>query len=164
MTGKVPVRRWIAEAMLVFALGALGALAVSADAADLDGAAPRTPFKAVVDLPTFMEHVLSPAADKIWLTSGTIGDATGEHDLTPTTTEQWEQVVTGAAMLAEATNALMIPERARDRAWIEYSVKLSEAAEQAYHAAEAHDVKAIQQVSERLDGICADCHRHYGVE
>jgi hypothetical protein len=41
---------------------------------------------------------------------------------------------------------------------------LAEAANQAYLAAEARDLKSISEVSDRLDGICAACHRHYGVE
>lgn len=122
------------------------------------------PFKAFVDLPTFMEHVLTPAADRIWLATGTIIDASGEHDLTPKTNEQWDEVVTGAATLAEATNALLIPDRARGPSWVEFSRRLAVAAEEAYRAAEAHDIDGVRRVSERLDGICADCHRQYGVE
>jgi hypothetical protein len=58
----------------------------------------------------------------------------------------------------------MIPERARDAAWNTYARKLADAAGKAYRAAEAHDLKAISEVSDALDGICASCHRHYGVE
>lgn len=70
----------------------------------------------------------------------------------------------GAATLAEATNALMIPQRARDAAWNSYVQKLADAAKEAYIAAEAHDLHSIARVSDRLDGICAACHRHYGLE
>jgi hypothetical protein len=72
--------------------------------------------------------------------------------------------VSGAATLAEATNALMIPQRAPDPAWNLYVRKLADAADKAYRAAEAHDLKSISEVSDRLDGICAACHRHYGLE
>jgi len=58
----------------------------------------------------------------------------------------------------------MIPERALDAQWIFYVQKLAAAANKAYVAAEAHDLKTISQVSDQLDGICAACHRHYGVE
>jgi len=113
---------------------------------------------------TFMEHVLSPAATVIWRVNGLIIDASGEHDLSPKTDRDWEQVVSGAATLAEATNALMIPERVRDREWIKYAEKLAAAAARAYRGAEGHDLKAVSEVSDQLDGICSDCHRHYGVE
>jgi hypothetical protein len=127
--------------------------------------APQTPpFKAHVDLQTFMEHVLSPAAAVIWRSNAILIDKDGEHDLSPKTDADWEKLVTGTATLAEATNALMIPERVRDQAWNPYVQKLAEAANKAYRAAEAHDLKSISEVSDQLDGICAACHRHYGVE
>jgi cytochrome c556 len=72
--------------------------------------------------------------------------------------------VSGAATLAEATNALMIPERARDQEWNRYAKKLADAADKAYRAAEAHDLKSVSEVSDQLDRICAACHRHYGLE
>jgi cytochrome c556 len=122
------------------------------------------PFRAYVDMKTFMEHVLSPAAKVVWSVNAVVIDEKGEHDLSPKTDEDWEQIVSGAATLAEATNALMIPERALDARWNFYAQKLAEAADKAYVAAEAHDLKTISQVSDRLDSICAACHRHYGVE
>jgi hypothetical protein len=128
------------------------------------GEAPAVPFKAHVDLKTFMEHVLTPAATAIWRVNGSIIDTSGEHDLSPKTDEDWEQVVSGAATLAEATNALMIPERVRDRDWIRYAEMLAAAAAKAYRGAVDHDLKAVSEVSDKLDGICAACHRHYGLE
>jgi hypothetical protein len=129
-----------------------------------DDAAGTPPFKAYVDMKTFMEHVLSPAAAVIWKVNGVVIDAKGEHDLSPKTDDDWEQIVSGAATLAEATNALMIPQRARDPSWNPYVKKLADAADKAYRAAEAHDLKSISEVSDQLDGICAACHRHYGLE
>jgi hypothetical protein len=122
------------------------------------------PFRAHVDIKTFMEHVLTPAAKIVWSVNGVVIDETGEHDLSPKTEDDWERVVSGAATLAEATNALMIPERALDPEWSRYAKALADAANKAYQAAEAHDLKAISQVSDQLDGICAACHRHYRVE
>jgi hypothetical protein len=129
-----------------------------------DDAATAPPFQAYVDMKTFMEHVLSPAAAIIWKVNGVVIDAKGEHDLSPKTDDDWEQIVSGAATLAEATNALMIPQRARDPSWNPYVKKLAEAADKAYRAAEAHDLKSVSEVSDQLDGICAACHRHYGLE
>jgi hypothetical protein len=113
---------------------------------------------------TFMEHVLTPAAKVVWSVNAVVIDEKGEHDLAPKSDADWEQVVSGAATLAEATNALMIPQRALDPNWNGYVKRLAEAANKAYVAAEAHDLKTISQVSDQLDGICAACHRHYGIE
>jgi hypothetical protein len=122
------------------------------------------PFQAHVDMKTFMEHVLTPAATLIWRANGSVIDASGEHDLGPRTDNDWENITSGAATLAEATNALMIPGRALDPEWNAYVKKLADAADRAYQAAEAHDLKTIADVSDHLDGICAACHRHYGLE
>ena len=122
------------------------------------------PFVPHVDMKTFMDHVLSPAAAVIWKSNGIVIDAKGEHDLSPKSEDDWEQIVSGAATLAEATNALMIPQRARDPSWNPYVKKLADAADKAYRAAEAHDLKSVSEVSDQLDGICAACHRHYGLE
>lgn len=126
--------------------------------------APPPPFQPHVDMKTFMEHVVQPAATVIWSVNGIVIDEKGEHDLSPKTDEDWEKIVTGAATLAEATNALMIPQRAIDADWNRYAGKLAAAADRAYRAAEDHDLKSISEISDRLDGICAACHRHYGFE
>ena len=129
-----------------------------------ENAIPTPPFQPYVDLKTFMEHVLSPAAAVIWKVNGVVIDAKGEHDLSPKSDDDWEQIVSGAATLAEATNALMLPQRALDPEWNAYAKKLADAADKAYRAAEAHDLKGVSEVSDQLDGICAACHRHYGLE
>ena len=129
-----------------------------------DDAAPVSPFQPHVDMKTFMQHVLGPAAAIIWRVNGVVIDEKGEHDLSPKSDDDWEQVVSGAATLAESTNALMIPQRARDPDWNRYVKKLADAANKAYRAAEAHDLKSVSEVGDQLDGICAACHRHYGLE
>jgi hypothetical protein len=147
-------------------LGVLAAFVVGAVAPPSRGedAAPMPPFEAHVDMKTFMQHVLTPAAKIVWSVNGIVIDEKGEHDLSPKSDADWEQIVSGAATLAEATNALMIPRRALDPQWNFYAKKLAEAANKAYVAAEARDLKSISEVSDRLDGICAACHRHYGLE
>jgi hypothetical protein len=141
---------------------AIGCLAASPSISE--DAAPVAPFQAHVDMKTFMEHVLSPAARIIWKVNGLLIDEKGEHELSPRSDDDWEQVVSGAATLAEATNALMIPERLRDQDWNRYVKQLADAADKAYRGAEAHDLKSVSEVSDQLDGICAACHRHYGLE
>ena len=76
------------------------------------------PFRAHVDMKTFMEHVLTPSATIIWRVNGIIFDDKGEHDLAPRSDADWEQIVSGAATLAEVTNALMSPPRVRDPHWV----------------------------------------------
>lgn len=127
-------------------------------------AEPLPPFRAHVDMKTFMEHVLTPAAGVIWRVNAVVIDEKGEHDLSPKSEAEWEQIESAAATLAEATNALMIPQRTLDGQWNFYAGNLAQAASEAFRGAEARDLKAVSDVSDRLDGICAACHRHYGVE
>ncbi len=143
---------------------AVVAAGVAASPSFGEDAAPPSPFQAYVDMKTFMQHVLTPAATIIWRTNGLVINEKGEHDLSPKSEADWEQIVSGAATLVEATNALMIPQRALDPQWSFYVKNLAEAANKAYLAAEARDLKSISQVSDQLDGICAACHRHYGLE
>jgi hypothetical protein len=151
---SVRIRAGIAAALVIVYAAAAPSLG--------EDAAP--PYRAYVDMKTFMEHVLTPAAKIVWSVNGVVIDERGEHDLSPKTDEDWERVVSGAATLVEATNALITPERARDAEWLRYAKALADAADKAYRAAEAHDLRTISQVSDQLDGICAACHRHYGVE
>lgn len=144
--------------------GAAAPAAATAAAAKPRHRSAPPPFRPMVDMATFMDHVLTPAATVVWRTNGFVNDATGDHDLAPKTDADWEAVVSGAAMLAEATNALMIPQRALDADWYTYVQPLAAAAEQAYQAAERRDLKAIADVSDRLDATCSSCHRHYGFE
>ena len=118
-----------------------------------ENAVPMPPFRPYIDMKTFMEHVLTPAAKIVWSVNAVVIDEKGEHDLSPKTEAGWEEIVSGAATLAEATNALMIPERARDPQWIVCVQRLAEAANQAYVAAETHDLKTVSEVSDRLDGL-----------
>ena len=160
---------WTTAVVLGAALFPMQSSRCAGVAASQAPASPRAsgltpPFREIVTLPTFMEHVLSPAADIVWRASGTSADASGEHDLTPTTNAQWEVVVSGSASLAEATNALMIPQRERDAAWFRLATLLAKAAEDAYRAAETHDAKGIAMAGERIDAACTNCHKHYGIE
>jgi hypothetical protein len=140
-------------------------LAIAAASPSRSGdAALTSPFQPHVDMKTFMEHVLSPAAAIIWRVNGVVIDGKGVHDLSPQSDDDWEQIVSGAATLAEATNALMIPQRALDPSWNSYVKKLADAADKAYRAAEVHDLKSVSEVSDQLDEVCAACHRHYGLE
>ena len=91
------------------------------------------PFRVYVDMKTFMEHVLTPAAKIVWSVNAVVIDEKGEHDLSPKSDADWEGIVSGAATLAESTNAL----RALDARWIFYVQKLAAAANKAYVAAEA---------------------------
>jgi len=153
---SIRIRGIVAAALIMSSLGASSSM--------FDTRASKSPFRAHVDMQTFMEHVLTPAAQIIWSVNGSMIDEKGEHDLSPRSDDDWEKIVSGAATLAEANNALRLPERARDAEGSGQVKRVGDAAGKAYRAAEAHDLKSISEVSDELDGVCAACHRHYGLE
>lgn len=144
---------------LGFAMAAgLALLAGPVSAADEEKPMPS------VDMATLMDHVITPAAYAVWHASGWRIDAEGEHDLSPQTDEEWEDVISGAAQLVESGHLLMVDERVLDDDWPKFVRKLTDAAEEAWAAAEAHDKKGIASVGDRLDEICTSCHKNYGYE
>ena len=50
-----------------------------------ENAEPAPSFQAHVDMKTFMEHVLTPAAKIVWSVNAVMIDEKGEHDLSPKT-------------------------------------------------------------------------------
>jgi len=120
------------------------------------------------DLPMteFMGHFVDPAAFMYWKNSGTMVDEKGEHDLTPTTDEGWDVLVTGATMLVEAGNVLQLQGRTRapEADWNKYAQMLSERAMIARAAAEKHDKKAVFEEGAKVYEVCVACHAQFVIE
>lgn len=96
-------------------IGAAIVIACAAASPSMSNNAVLTPpFQPHVDMKTFMEHVLSPAATVIWRVNGTVIDATGEHDLSPKSDDDWEQIVSSTATLAESRKATPTPCASQD--------------------------------------------------
>ena len=73
---------------------------------------PPPPYKPVADVKTLMASIMDPIADQYWGSVGTIIDETGEHELSPKTAEEWDNVRNAAYIVAESGNMLMMPSRA----------------------------------------------------
>lgn len=117
------------------------------------------------DLPMseFMGHFVDPAAFMYWKGSGTDITEQGERDLSPTTDEGWDVVVSGATMLIEAGNALQLPGRTRapEADWIKYAQMLSDRAVIARAAAEKRDKQAVFDEGGRVYEVCVACHEQF---
>lgn len=120
------------------------------------------------DLPMteFMGHVVDPAAFMYWKGSGTEIDEKGEHDLSPTTDEGWDTLVTGASILMEAGNMLQLPGRARapEADWNRYAQQLTERAVIARAAAEKHDKKGVFDEGGKVYEVCVACHEQFVIQ
>lgn len=120
------------------------------------------------DLPMseFMGHFVDPAAFMYWKGSGTMIDEKGEHDLSPTTDEGWDVLVTGATMLIEAGNVMQLPGRTRapEADWNKYAQLLSDRAVIARAAAEKRDKQAVFDEGGKVYEVCVACHEQFVIE
>jgi hypothetical protein len=131
----------------------------------------RTPEKTVAvsdyvrahDIHHLMEVVVEPQADVFWNSAGTITDATGEHDLTPTTDVGWLATQSAAATIAEVGNLLMTPQFAEGRGgdWNQFAKSLVEIAIAAEKAAVDRNAGAVMEVGATMDTVCEACHQVY---
>ena len=109
-----------------------------------------------------MERVIDPPADLFWEASGTIITAAGETSRAPTTDAGWQAAVNAAATLAEASNLLMMPGRARDdKEWMQYARQLQSTATAGMKAALAKDERAVFDTGGEVFLACRSCHMKY---
>jgi hypothetical protein len=97
-----------------------------------------------VDMKTFMEHVLTPAAKIVWSVNAVVIDAQGERDLSPKSDADWEADRERRGDARRSGQRVDAPgARARSRNGTVTPKDWADAAARAYVAAEAHDPKSI---------------------
>jgi len=150
-------------------------------------AADTPPYTTTATVKDIMLSIVDPAGDLIWESVATTVDSKGIHTTLPTTDDDWMKVRSGAIMLIEASNLLMIPGRHvaraheksetpgielepsemealinKDRAsWYKRAGHLHETAEKALKVIDSKDSKALFDVGAQLDEACENCHRQY---
>ena len=114
------------------------------------------------DMHDFMAHLLTPASEAIWESSGYVITEDGEFSLEPTYEEEWERVLYGAKVITESASLLSIPSRSKNRnEWIVFAGLLEEVGHKAFRAAEKKDVEALFEVGAELYQVCVACHQVY---
>mgnify|MGYP003326339296 FL=1 len=114
------------------------------------------------DMHDFMAHLLTPASEAIWESSGYVITEEGEFSLEPTNEEEWERVLYGAKVITESASLLSIPSRSKNRnEWIVFAGLLEEVGQKAFEAAERIDVEALFEVGAELYQVCVACHQVY---
>ena len=157
----------ILRRIITLAAIALLAAACSPKAPDKLAKAPsEAKFNTDLPMTEFMGHFVDPAAFMYWKGSGTEVTEKGERDLSPTTDEGWDVLVSGATMLMEAGNSLQLPGRTRapEADWNRYAQMLTARALIARAAAEKHDKKAVFDEGGRLYEVCVACHEQYVIQ
>ena len=114
------------------------------------------------DMHDFMAHLLTPASEAIWESSGYVITEEGEFSLEPTNEEEWERVLYGAKVITESASLLSIPSRSKNRnEWIVFAGLLEEVGQKAFDAAERKDVNALFDIGAELYQVCVACHQVY---
>tara|TARA_B100001113_G_scaffold84721_1_gene67429 strand:- start:233 stop:661 length:429 start_codon:yes stop_codon:yes gene_type:complete len=114
------------------------------------------------DMHDFMAHLLTPASEAIWESSGYVITEEGEFSLEPTNEEEWERVLYGAKVITESASLLSIPSRSKNRnEWIVFAGLLEGVGQKAFEAAEKKDVDALFEIGAELYQVCVACHQVY---
>ena len=117
------------------------------------------------DMHDLMAHLLTPASEAIWESSGYVITEEGEFSLEPTNEEEWERVLYGAKVITESAYLLNIPSRSKNRKeWIIFAGLLEDVGERAFEAAENKDVESLFEIGAELYQVCVSCHQVYMVE
>jgi hypothetical protein len=142
---------------------------------------PSTPAVQEVraDLNQLMRGVFYPAANVVFFAQAdnpadvkpAIGqDPSMATDPLTSTFGGWQAVENAALALAESTNLLLVAGRVcsngepvpmKDPAWSTFVQDVRDASVKAYKAAQAKDQDKIIEISEKLSGACAGCHRKW---
>lgn len=138
------------------------AISLGAAACSQAPAAP-TAAEPAHDIKTMMQIIVQPQADVFWKSTGTISDANGTRDLTPTTDAGWLATQSAAATLAEMGVLLKNPTYAEGKGddWIEYADALTKISLRAQAAAKAHNPEAVMETGSEIYNVCAACHATY---
>ncbi len=123
---------------------------------------PQPAFNIELTTKELMKYAIDPSADIVWAASGYVVDEKGTTDLSPKTREGWSIVENNATIVAELSNALMLPGRSPgEPQWNEYSRRLHDAAMAAKKAAHDQDRAGLLRTGGDLYAACTACHKYY---
>jgi hypothetical protein len=136
--------------------------AQKAASASPPAAATDAPYNTEIAVKDLMDHAIDPSADIVWAASGYVVDMQGTHDLSPTTPEGWKKVEDNAAIVAELSNALMLPGRSPgEPKWNQFATRLQGTALAAMRAAQRRDKAALLSTGSDMFLACTACHTYY---
>jgi hypothetical protein len=116
------------------------------------------------DVKQLMAVVVQPQADVFWKSAGTVTDATGQHDLRPTTDEAWLRAQSAAATLTEMGNLLQtrLYSEGRSKDWMQFSQALSQIGMKAEKAVKDRvSEDEIFEIGGTVYNVCTACHQVY---
>jgi hypothetical protein len=115
-----------------------------------------------IELKSLMLWLIDPAADAIWDSVSTIIDRNGTTNIAPKNDEEWESLRQQAAVLTEAGNLLMMPNRVQPgRIWALAAKKLNTSGFLALQATLNKDPDLLFKAGEEIYKSCSGCHHTY---
>ena len=150
----------------IVTMAAMAALLAACNQKPPAPAAGAVKFDNSLNVTEVMGHMIDPGAFMYWKGSGEEVTEAGVKDLSPTTEEGWETLVSGATIVAQAGNVLQLPgyARAPEADWNKYAQQLTAQALVARAAAEKHDKKAVFDEGGKLYEVCVACHKQYVID
>jgi hypothetical protein len=132
------------------------------------GCAPQkkaSPLQPVATLSEVMHNIVSPNAEVVWNSAGTIYTLKETVEIQPKDNDEWVEVEQSATALTEAGNLLMMEGRAKDSGhWMERARALREAGAAVHKAAKARSVQGVFDTGGQLFEACQGCHFEYRFE
>ncbi|WP_305096918.1 hypothetical protein [Croceibacterium aestuarii] len=121
------------------------------------------PAKPIKD---YMAQDVQPTAEVYWNAVQFISDESGDHEITPQTDAEWEDVRLAAVRLGEIGKELKQPgySDARGPGWNDFADGLIEISGKAEEAAKAKDPEKVFEVGGTLYSVCSGCHEAYPAE
>jgi hypothetical protein len=135
-----------------------------------------------------MDAEMDAPSEKIWTAVSIVNDASGSHEKTPSTPDEWQELRRQAIRLAETSNLLMIPGRPVAGTTVKTTVKSKElldvaaiqkrlavnpaalaafaqsartVALQLVDAVDRRDVQKLSDLGGSLDEVCEACHKTF---
>jgi hypothetical protein len=125
--------------------------------------APAPPAPTVLSVKEVMRHIVNPAAERFWKTSGTVSSEDGDQSRAPTSDASWREMEDAAAIVAEAGNLLAMEARghAADPRWMRYARQLTDGGIASMAAARAKDPDRATEAGGEMYNACFNCHARY---
>jgi hypothetical protein len=123
---------------------------------------PRSSFKPVATVKQIMESTITPAAEVLFDSVGTVISASGVEEIAPKNEQEWVAVRNSAWTLAESGNLLMIPARAKDNGeWMKMAQALVDVGMVAVKAADSRNPEVLFDAGGQVYVVCQQCHDKY---
>jgi hypothetical protein len=109
-----------------------------------------------------MKHVVNPAAEAFWKSSGSVSTEGGTEARAPTSDAAWTAMIDNAAVVLEGGNLLALPGRGpADPRWTRFARQLADAGAQGMAAAGSKDPDKVFEAGGAMYEACFACHRAF---